>query len=42
MGVGLDDEQAEQLLSLVSGLETLYELVSKIYDRFSDLDTDEE
>lgn len=58
MGVGLDDEKAEQLLSLVSDLETLltatdqdgaeeilealYELVSKIYDRFPELDTDEE
>ena len=57
MGVGLDNEQSEQLLSFLSGievllsatdqdgaeeiLEALYELVSKIYDRFPELDTDE-
>jgi hypothetical protein len=57
MSSGLEDEQSQQLLSLIHGLEALiagadqdgaeevldelYVLLTKIYDRFPELDTDE-
>ncbi len=57
MSTGLEDEQSQQLLSLMNGLEALiaatdqdgaeevldelYVLLTKIYDRFPELDTDE-
>lgn len=57
MSTGLEDEQSQQLLSLINGLEELitvtdqdgaeevldelYVLLTKIYDRFPELDTDE-
>ena len=57
MSSGLEDEQSQQLLSLINGLEELiagadqdgaeevldelYVLLTKIYDRFPELDTDE-
>jgi hypothetical protein len=57
MSSGLEDEQSQQLLSLINGLEALiagadqdgaeevldelYVLLTKIYDRFPELDTDE-
>ena len=58
MGVGLDNEQSEQLLSFLSGIEMLlsatdqdgaeeildglYELLTKIYARFPEIDIAEE
>ncbi|XHX78858.1 MAG: hypothetical protein RBJ76_02690 [Stenomitos frigidus ULC029] len=57
MDSGLDDQQSQQLLSLINGLEALiadtgqegaeavldelYVLLTKIYDQFPELDTDE-
>ena len=57
MSIGLEDEQSQQLLSLINGLEELiaatnqdgaeevldelYVLLTKIYERFPELDTDE-